>query len=301
MLDPRELFRLATDRPETRDLVLIEALDGYIDAGGATRLARDHLLATLDSTVVATFDTDVLHDYRARRPTMLFAGDHWESYEDPRLALHLVRDSAGTPFLLLAGPEPDVQWERFVAAVRLLCDELGVCLTVGLNAIPMAVPHSRPVGVIAHASRPELIAGYVPWVNLVQVPGSAGHLMEFRLAQAGRDTMGFAVHVPHYVAQSAYPASASALIDAVAKATGLALPTEALDLAAAKTRAEIDDTVAQSSEVAEVVRALEEQYDALIARRGRETLARGGGLPTADELGAELERFLAEENRRGEE
>jgi len=45
------------------------------------------------------------------------------------------------------------------------------------------------------------------------------------------------------------------------------------------------------------VRGLEEQYDQLIkSRRGGTLLGDLGTLPTADELGAELERFLAEQS-----
>src|SRR3954447_5232041 len=227
-LDPRELFDVTPDLPPMDAPVLVQALDGFIDAGNAARIARQHLLSSLESRVVATFDVDQLFDYRARRPPMLFVEDHWESYDAPQLALHSVVDAAGTPFLLLAGPEPDVQWERFVAAVRMLVDEFGVRLTMGLNAIPMAVPHTRPVGVIAHSSRKDLIAGSEPWVGTVQVPASAGHLLEYRLGEARHDSMGFAAHVPHYVAQMDYPAAADMLLRSVASSGGLDLPTGAL-------------------------------------------------------------------------
>jgi predicted ATP-grasp superfamily ATP-dependent carboligase len=296
-LDPSELFELDPDRPELSSPVLIQALDGFIDAGAAKRLAREHLLSACESQVVATFDVDQLLDYRARRPAMIFVEDHWESYDDPQLALHLLHDTAGTPFLLLAGPEPDVQWERFTEAVRMLVDRLGVRLSIGLNAIPMGVPHTRPTGVIAHGSRKELVAGYEPWVNAVQVPGTAGHLIEYRLGQAGYDAMGFAVHVPHYVAQAEYPAASAVLLAEVAKASGLTLPLDALHEAAETTRAAIDAQVADAPEVAEVVRALESQYDAFLAGRNSSLLVEHADLPTADELGAELERFLAEQSQ----
>jgi proteasome assembly chaperone (PAC2) family protein len=295
-LDPRELYLLEPDRPELQSPVLIQALDGFVDAGAATKLAAAHLRESLGSQTVVRFDHDQLHDYRARRPPMQFSRDHWVSYEAPELAIHLLRDVQGTPFLLLTGPEPDVQWERFVAAVEQLVVQLKVRLTVGLNAIPMSLPHTRPVGVIAHSNRPELIAGYEPWVGDVTVPGSAGHLLEFRLSEAGHDSMGFAAHVPHYVAQTAYPAAAAALVREVASRTGLVLPTSALDEAAVETSTLIDEQVSQSTEVAGVVKALEEQYDAFVAGRDKSLLA-SGALPTADELGAELERFLAEQSR----
>lgn len=299
MRDPAELFDLDPDRPEMGRPVLVQALDGFIDAGGAKRIAVQHLLTSLPSQVVARFDVDLLLDYRARRPIMLFAEDHWESYDDPSLALHLLHDAAGTPFLLLTGPEPDVQWERFVAAVRILVDRLKVRLSVGLNAIPMGIPHTRPPGVIAHGSRPELLEGYQPWISSVQVPASAGHLIEFRLGQAGYDTMGFAAHVPHYLSQTEYPAAAVSLLREVAKVGGLVLPLDELVAAAETTRVSIDEQIAGSEEVSAVVTGLEEQYDAFVAGQGRSLLAESE-LPSADELGAELERFLAEQPRPGD-
>ncbi|HET9518215.1 MAG TPA: PAC2 family protein, partial [Actinoplanes sp.] len=145
MLDPRGLYELADDLPQLHAPVLVQALTGFVDAGGTVALCREQLLGQLDGTVVARFDLDQLYDSRSRRPPMVFVEDHWESYEQPSLALHLLHDPTGQAFLLLAGPEPDLQWERFIAAVTSLIEHFGVRLTVGLNAIPMAVPHTRPV------------------------------------------------------------------------------------------------------------------------------------------------------------
>jgi predicted ATP-grasp superfamily ATP-dependent carboligase len=288
--------------------VLLHVLTGFIDAGQAGALARDHLLATMEHRPVATFDVDLLLDYRSRRPPMIFVADHWESYDDPRLVLHEVTDAAGTRFLLLEGAEPDIQWERFVAAVRGLVEDLGVRLTIGIHGIPMGVPHTRPTSVTAHATRPELVAGRDAWVGTVQVPGSITNLLEFRLGQAGHDAMGFAVHVPHYLSQADYPDAAAVLLENVTAVTDLTLPTATLREAAEATRAEIDEQVAGSEEVAAVVRALEQQYDAYVASRGGEApgdeqglLAGRRGFPTADELGAELERFLADQRHGGEQ
>ena len=301
-IPPEELFSLAPDRPDVSGAVLVEMLDGFIDAGNARRLARDALLEAGDPQPVASFDVDLLHDYRARRPPMIFESDHWESYEAPVLDVIRLVDAAGTPYLLLHGSEPDVMWSRFADAVIQLVEVLGVRVTVGTNAIPMAVPHTRPVGVTAHASRPELIRGYQPWVTSVQVPGSAGHLIEHRLATAGHDSMGFAVHVPHYLAQAAFPPAAEALIGSLSRATGLDLPTGSLPEASREAHESIAALVAQSEELVELVRTLETQYDAVVASRAEaldaDGTVAGQQLPTADELGAELERFLADQTRK---
>ncbi|MEH1166157.1 PAC2 family protein [Micromonospora sp. CPCC 205539] len=302
MLDPHELYELTDDLPDLGQPVLIQALTGFVDAGNASRLAREQLLTSLESRSIATFDVDQLFDYRSRRPVMTFVEDHWESFDAPQLELHLLHDDDETPFLLLTGPEPDLQWERFTAAVAGLAARLDVRLTVGLNSIPMAVPHTRPTGVTAHATRPELIAGYEPWLQRVQVPSSVGHLLEFRLGEQGRDALGFAAHVPHYVAQTEYPAAAEVLLTSVSRSTGLLLPGDGLRSAAEVVRVEIDRQVAQTEDAAALVQALEEQYDAFARGRGEKSLLAPevGPLPTADELGAELERFLAEQTRPGD-
>jgi len=127
-----------------RGPVMIHALEGFSDAGHAIKLAAAHLKDTLDTELVASFAIDELLDYRSRRPLMTFKTDHFTHYDDPELSLYALHDTVGTPFLLLAGLEPDLRWERFITAVRLLAERLGVRQVIGLGTIPMAVPHTRP-------------------------------------------------------------------------------------------------------------------------------------------------------------
>lgn len=301
MLDPHTLYTLARhgsiadgiDRP-----VLIHALTGFVDAGAAPRLVADHLLETLEHEVLASFDADQLIDYRARRPAVLYDQGHYASFARPRLELLAVRDLQGQPFLLLTGPEPDVQWERFVAAVLELVDRFGVRATIGLHAIGMAVPHTRPVGVLAHATRSALVPPGQNWPGTVQVPGSAAALLELRLGEAGHDALGFVAQVPHYLAETPYPEAAAVLLDRLADTAGITVPRSALLAAAEQTRGAIAEQVAGSLQVAQVVSALEEQYDAQVGTQQRTNLlaAQDLSLPSADAIGAEVERFLAGES-----
>ncbi len=297
---PDRMYRLEFPAPQVlssdgRGPVLIHALEGFSDAGHAVRLAAEHLKEALTGELVASFAIDDLLDYRSRRPMMTFKTDHFTHYEDPQLNLYALRDSTGTPFLLLAGLEPDLQWERFVTAVRLLAERLGVRRTIGLGTIPMAVPHTRPVSMTAHSNDRSLIADHQPWVGEVQVPSSVSNLLEFRMAQHGHEAVGYTVHVPHYLAQTDYPAAAEALLDQVAKSAGLELPLSTLNEAAATVRSKIDEQVEASPDIAGVVEALERQYDAFVAaQENRSLLARDEDLPSGEELGAEFERFLAQ-------
>jgi predicted ATP-grasp superfamily ATP-dependent carboligase len=299
--DPGDLYELSPAAPEPdADLVMLYYLDGFIDAGSAGRLLATHLASALDGREVARFDVDALIDYRSRRPVMTFAKDHWEDYDSPELTISLLHDSEGKPFLLLNGLEPDREWETFTSAVRQLTTELGVRLAEGFHGIPMGVPHTRQLGVTAHATQPGLIDGYRPLVDKLQVPGSAAALLEYRLGQDERAAVGFAVHVPHYLAQAAYPAAAVTLLESVQRATGLILPGDSLREAARRTDQEIARQVEGSAEVTEVVEALEQQYDAFTADRQNLLGDESEPMPTAEELGAEFERFLAEQQGRGD-
>jgi predicted ATP-grasp superfamily ATP-dependent carboligase len=299
--DPGDLYEVSPDAPGLDDVVMLYYLDGFIDAGGAGRLLTAHLLSTLEHTEVARFDVDTLLDYRSRRPVMTFAKDHWEHYDAPQIAVSLLHDSAGAPFLLLNGPEPDHDWNSFTSAVLDVASALSVRLAVGFHGIPMGVPHTRPLGVTAHATKTELVEGYRPLVDRLQVPGSAAALLELRMGEDDRAAVGFAVHVPHYLAQAAYPAAAVTLIESVQRATGLSLPTDALREAAHRTDLEIARQVEGSDEVSEVVQALEQQYDAFAAGSEGGMLAdEAENMPTAEELGAQFERFLAEQQGRGD-
>ena len=68
----------------------------------------------------------------------------------------------------------------------------------------MGVPHTRPVGLTPHGNREDLLGLYPRWFEKVQVPASVAAMLEFRLAEAGQDVLGFAAHVPHYLAQTDY-------------------------------------------------------------------------------------------------
>ena len=86
------LVHIVDDVPELEGLdrlPMVLVLDGFLDAGNAAARAAQHLVDLGESRVVATFDVDQLHDYRARRPPMSFVRDHYEAYDAPRLVVRL--------------------------------------------------------------------------------------------------------------------------------------------------------------------------------------------------------------------
>jgi hypothetical protein len=233
--------------------VLVHALDGFLSAGQADQLAARHLVASSGGRVVASFDLDQMYDYRARRPGLVFDRDHYANYDAPRLLVRLV---------------------------------------VGVGAVPMGVPHTRPVMITTHATRSDLVDRPNLWRAQLLVPTSAQSLLELRLGEGGHDAMGYVAHVPHYLSQVEFPTAAVALLAAVAERTGLRLDLTALAESAESTLAEIDEQVAEQ-DGGSVLSGLEEQYDAFARGASESLLATEGPLPTADELGQQVEQFLA--------
>jgi hypothetical protein len=296
----QRFVHIVDDVPELSELaagpVLVTALDGFLDAGNAGALAVNHLLSKDPGRVVASFDVDAFYDYRARRPPMTFDEFRYEGYEAPRLVVRLVRDDLGAPYLLLNGPEPDTRWEAFAAAVREVVEHFEVRLTVALGAVPMAVPHTRPVMLTNHATRPDLLLSENLWRGKIRIPASAQALLELRLGEWGHDAMGFVAHIPHYVAQLDYPLASATMLESVEVVTGLEWDVEPLRKAGEARMVDIAAQIEDSAEVRDVVHGLEQQYDAFHRPSQDDSalpLAEEKDLPTGEELGAEFERFLA--------
>lgn len=298
LLDPEALYASNIEifhSPELRGLNLLMGFTGFADAGQVVRQINAELLDQLDAEVVAMFDADQLIDYRSRRPHISFVEDHLQDYQPPQLGLYKLKDGLGQPFLLLAGFEPDLQWERFSRAVVGIVEKLDVNLVTWIHSIPMPVPHTRPVGVTVHGNRPELIDGISSWKPTVEVPAAIGHILELRLIEAGRNVAGYVIHVPHYLSEAEYPQAAVAGLEYLGAAASLMLPTDRLRESGREVVRQIAEQIEASQEVQAVVSNLEARYDEKSEGMVRRSLLadENDELPNAEDLGAAVEAYLA--------
>lgn len=309
MQDPTSLFTVEPPLAElirsgsmgdstVQGLGLLAVFNGHLDAGQVATQVRETLLSTLDHRLLASFDADQLLDYRARRPTVSFDGERFHDYEQPTLQLHVVSDLLGRPFLLLSGPEPDFQWERFVASVLFLVEQLDVKLVALVDAMPLPVPHTRPLGVTAHGNREDLIRGLSTWSPQARMVSGISQLLEVRLDERRRGTTGYTLHVPHYVAEAAYPQAAVASLEYAGAALELMLPTDELRERGREIDRELDRQTEGSGEVTAMVEGLERNFDQHATAQSRSLLVRPGEeIPDADELGAAVEDYLNSQPR----
>lgn len=296
MREPEDLYELTPEAAEVpQGLPLVAGLTGFADAGAAVQQLNEYFSDTGSPVPIAVFDDDELLDYRARRPIIEFDEDHIASFTSSSLVLSLCRDEIGRPFLLLSGYEPDFQWNRFTAAVIGLIDRFGVTSTTWVQSIPMPVPHTRPLQVTVGGTRQGLIDSMSAWRPTTRAPSNALHLLEFRLAELGREVAEFVLLIPHYLADTELPAAVSKGLEVVSAATGLLFAIDPVRDRSRDFFSRVDEQVGGNDELAGLVRTLEERHDAYMAGNPvRSPLTDvEGEVPSADELAAELEKFLA--------
>jgi proteasome assembly chaperone (PAC2) family protein len=264
--------------------VLVAALDGWIDAGGASTTAAEHLAE--GGAAVATFDGDIMFDYRSRRPTLDIVDGRLSRLDWPELVVRRAGLN-GRDVLVLAGAEPDFRWHEFAASVVELVRRLGVVEWISLGAIPAAVPHTRPVPIIGSASAPGLLKGDVqpgPQGRL-RVPSAALSVLEMSVADAGTPSLGYYAQVPHYVS-GPYATAALELLRALGRHLGVDVPTGSLESEARELRSRLDLAAAADDTTRNYVERLEAMVDE-------------ERLPTGDELISDIERFLRDRGGEG--
>jgi hypothetical protein len=256
--------------------VLVVAFDGWVDAAGASSAATEHLAS--GGELVASFDDDTLFDYRSRRPTLDIIDGTLHRLIWPSIQVHR-RTLDGRDLLVLHGPEPDFRWKELGDDLGAFCLSAGVMQWISLGAIPAAVPHTRPVPVLATASRDGLLheADTKGPAGLLRVPSAALSAVELPVSAAGVPAVGFYAQVPHYVG-GPYSAASVSLLRHLGRHLGVEVPVEDLEQEAETQRQRLDAAVAADDDVRELLDRME-QSDA-------------EELPSGDELAAEIERFL---------
>ncbi len=278
MLGDVSLYRLQDPVPELVAPVLIAAFDGWIDAAGAATACAN--LVAEDGEVLASFDVDSLNDYRARRPVLDVVDGVLARMQWPDIVLRHAK-AGGRDLLVLVGPEPDYRWKQLGEDVLDLALRLGVVEWISLGAIPAAVPHTRPVPVLATASADASLRDGEQQGpgGILRVPAAALSAVEMTVAGAGIPAVGYYAQVPHYIGTSAYAPATLALLQHLERRLGITLPLGALGDDAVAQRQRLDAAIAEDEDSREYLTRLE-------------ALASEERMPTGDEIASEIERYL---------
>jgi hypothetical protein len=275
------IYKLLLEPDDVVAPALIVSFEDWVDAGGAGSTAARHIAE--GGEVVATFDSDVIYDYRSHRPVLDILDGQPKSFEWPRLTLTRRRLPERDLFVL-TGPEPDFRWEEFASDVRELALRIGIVEHVSLGAIPSAVPHTAATPVMMTASSEELMKGAAPTEGLLRVPAAAVSLVEWTLAEIGIPAVGFWAQVPHYAAP--FAGGAIALIRRVESHLSITIGAGELEQEDESQRQTLQQIFSANPEASSYLERLE-------SIMGQQPI------PEGENIAEEVERFLRNQ-RRGE-
>jgi proteasome assembly chaperone (PAC2) family protein len=285
--------------PALRRPLLVAAFSGWNDAGDAATGAADWLVRQGDAPRIASIDPDEHVDYQSRRPQVELVDGvtreiTWPVTECFAVALP-ERD-----LVVVRGVEPNVRWRSFCNAVLTIASETASEMVVTLGALLGDVPHTRAVRVTGTATDPALINGVALTRSQYEGPTGIVGVLHDSCRAAGLRSASLWAPVPHYVATPPNPPATRALLERFSQVAELHLDLQGLDQLVDLWRVQVDHTISENDEVATYVRELETRVDAEdagergIGQGGHP--AGGGSVPNADDLAAEVEQFLRDQD-----
>jgi predicted ATP-grasp superfamily ATP-dependent carboligase len=281
----RDLLEFKGEPPQLERPFLVVHLTGWTDSGVAGQTAIGFLQARWNARTTATFDSDELIDYRARRPLVRLARGVIEEVTWSDIELQQATTVAGVrDALLLSGPEPDFRWHAFADRVTQLCLDLGVTEVFGLGAFPAPSLHTDPVAVVSTSADPELAGRLETVPAIVELAAGIQSVLEERLHKAGIPATGLWARVPPYLAGGSHPPATLALIRTLERLAGVTVDATELEAATKEHIEQVEQAIRERPQIAEFV----EQIRNMVAQ-GDERL------PSGDEIADELERFLAQQ------
>jgi proteasome assembly chaperone (PAC2) family protein len=285
--------------PALRRPLLVAAFSGWNDAGDAATGAADWLVHQGDAPRIASIDPDEHVDYQSRRPQVELVDGVTRAITWPATEAFAVtfpeRD-----LVVVRGVEPNVRWKSFCNAVITVASETGCEMVVTLGALLGDVPHTRPVRVTGTATDPSLINGLELARSQYEGPTGIVGILHDACRATGLRSASLWAPVPHYVASPPNPPATRALLECLAQLAELHFDLHGLDQLVDLWRVQVDHAISDNDEVTTYVRDLESRVDAEDAGERGIVLgghpAGGGSVPNADDLAAEVEQFLRDQD-----
>ena len=187
--------------------------------------------------------------------------------------------------VLVSGIEPHLRWRTFTEALLEAATRSGSRLVVTLGSMSGMSPHTRPPAVTGSSTNRELADRLGLDRPSYQGPTGVVGVLHDTLDRAGIPVISLRVSVPYYLPDSPNPKATRALLRRFEQVSGIDTAHADLDGPAAEWQSRVELAVAGDAEVRAHVRRLESQVD-----QSEDLMARG------DDLAAELEAFLREQD-----
>jgi proteasome assembly chaperone (PAC2) family protein len=278
---PREVAPLsAADAPHLEHPVMICAFEGWNDAGEAASYASTHLADVWEARPFAEIDPDEFFDFTEVRPEVSFTESGERQIVWPSTSFTIAKSRGeGPDVVLVRGPEPQLRWQAYCAAVIELARCLNVERVVTLGAYLAEVTHGRPVPVNAASADRELSERHGLQASLYEGPTGIVGVLGAALSLANIPSVSVWASVPCY-SLPVSPKAALALVRVVGRLVGREVTTEPLESESLEYERRMDELIAEDEQVAAYVARIEEMEEP------------SGAELSAEGLAEEIERYL---------
>ncbi len=272
-----------------RSPVMLIALTGLFDIGGAATTAVDRFAPADTAITIGEIDPDPFYDFTQERPQVELEEGEGEVrlIRWPENQFDVVRGRGGRDLVVLVGVEPHLGWRTYSACITAVARQLGCEAVVTVGSAAEAVPHTRTPLVTGSTTDANLARrlgiGQPTYEGITGVVG----VIQADLADAGIPSVSLRVGVPHYLMNAEHPQAVAALQTHLSHVLNVPVPDDDGELAEeiARWRSLHDEVVDDDVQLQFYTRMLEQEHD----RRAE------AAIPSADDLGAEFEQFLREQ------
>jgi len=273
-----------SETPPLRRPLLLIGMEGAFDAAESATSALRWISERSESTPMAEIDPERFFNFQEVRPMARIVEGGGRTIDWPKTQVTAVRTSSNRDLVIMSGVEPHLRWGTFSNLVLEVARHSGCEMVVTVGAMIAMVPHTRPFSVTGSAVHPELVRRLNLSKPTYQGPTGLIGVINERLERANVPTISLRVDVPHYVPGPPNPKATRALLRGLQQTTGVATSYEELDREVSDWLSRVDLAVASDDESRDYVTRLEHQVDS-----DEDTL------PSGDDLAAELEAFLRDQ------
>lgn len=292
-----EALRALDEVRPLRNPVLIAAFSGLNDYGGAAVATIDHLCEAWGARDLAEIEPEPFFDFTVQRPTVRVDGDERRiDWPIPRFRV-ASPEGSDRDFVLLSSAEPHLRWRTFTEIIAEVMEATGATTSITIAAQAAATPHTRPLPVTLSASHDDFEQQFGLEVPESRYEGPTGIVGVLNLSHRSRGWRNASLwaQAPHYLSTGPNPGAITALVEILDRGFGLQTSLTAVEAQAADFEEEVRQALAESSEAADYIKNLEEQYDENQSRRPVAPDEGGAELPSAEDLLSDLEGFLRDQ------
>lgn len=261
-----------------RDPAVIAAFSGWNDAGEAATGVVLHLLECFPAEAVTALDSEDYYDFQEQRPQADEVDGKrailWPSTEV------FVAHAPARDLVLILGPEPNLRWRSFCAALVSMIRSVGPELVLTLGCMITDDPHTRPLPTYGSTSDEELMTSLGLDKETYSGPTGITGVLKQTCADAGLPAASLWGSSPHYSSSQDCPKAMLALLRRLGEVLDMEFPEADLVARSEEWERDLNSLIADDEDLTAYVAGLEAAQD------------EGLSSTTGDDIAAQFQKFL---------